>query len=196
MSDHLDFSLRLLTFCALHSLLAVPRVKERLGSLTGIPTHRYRLLYNLLSFVLFGWVMTAWRSTTVLFVAPGVWSLVMYGMQAVLLWAGARCLRQTGMHEFLGLAARDAHHKPVLVTDGCYAVVRHPLYLLGILFLLLNPVLTTRWLVLTLTAVPYLIVGALLEERRMLQFWGEDYRRYQLQVPFIVPRRPVRQTLQ
>ena len=75
-----------------------------------------------------------------------------------------------------------------MTTTGCYAVVRHPLYLLGILFLLLNPIITTRWIVLTLFSIPYFIFGALLEERRMVRLHGETYRQYQKEVPFLIPR--------
>jgi len=74
-----------------------------------------------------------------------------------------------------------------LVTGGCYRVVRHPLYLFSILFLLFNPVITTRWLILSALSSVYFIVGALIEERRLLAEHGEAYQIYQLTVPFMIP---------
>ena len=188
MPDSLDFAIRLTIFCIIHSLLAAPRIKNHIKRLLKRPLAGYRLVYNLFSMVLFGWVMLAWQSTSVLYVLPGVWSLVLHGLQFIILWTALVCLRQTDLAGFLGTRPVDEDQPPVLTTTGCYAVVRHPLYLLGILFLLLNPIITTRWIVLTLFSIPYFIFGALLEERRMIRQLGETYRHYQKQVPFIVPR--------
>lgn len=187
MPDSLDFVLRLSVFSLIHSLLAAPRVRNRIQAFVGHPLLRYRLAYNLLSFLMFGWVMLAWQSTSVLYVLPGIWSLVLHGLQFIILWVGLVCLRQTGMAFFLGTTLVDLNERPKLITNGCYAVVRHPLYLLGILFLLLNPVITTRWIVLTLFSIPYFIFGAVLEERRMIKLLGNSYRQYQRDVPFIFP---------
>lgn len=112
----------------------------------------------------------------------------MHGLQLIILWAGFICLRQTGITSFLGIGSGAREERSVLTTTGWYAVVRHPLYLLGMLFLLLNPVITTRWIVLTLYCSAYFIFGALLEERRMIKQLGTTYRSYQKDVPFLVPR--------
>jgi len=192
MPDYSHFMIRLAIFCCLHSLLAAPRIKTCI--LTHIPVLLpwYRLSYNLISLVLFGWVMLAWQSTKVLFVAPGLWSLLMHGLQIATLAAGFICLKQTGLGAFLGTDRSQKNNDLPFITTGCYRVVRHPLYLLGILFMLLNPVITTRWLTLTLLIIPYLLFGALLEERRMVNQWGDRYRRYQEQVPFLLPCLPRR----
>lgn len=190
MSDFLDFLIRLCLFCGLHSLLAAPRIKARILEKAGSSFQPfYRLTYNLFSLILFGWVMLAWQSTRVLFVAPGLWSLLLHGMQAVILIAAFICLKQTGMGAFLGTDRSQNDNDLPFITTGCYSVVRHPLYLLGIIFMLLNPVITTRWLTFTLVTVPYLLFGAYIEERRMLNRWGDRYRQYQNQVPFLLPSR-------
>lgn len=188
MPDSLDFILRLTLFCVIHSLLAAPRIKHRIQLLTGRSSPGYRLSYNFFSVIMFGWVMLAWQSTTVIFVAPGVWSLVLHGLQFIMAWAGFICLRQTGIVNFLGINKGTGDGRPVLITSGCYAIVRHPLYLLGSIFLLLNPVITTRWIVLTLCSIIYFIFGALLEEHRMIKQYGNTYRSYQKEVPFLLPR--------
>ncbi len=188
MPEYLDFILRLTTFCIIHSLLAAPRVKRWIMQLRGRYMPGYRLGYNLVAMALFGWVMLAWQSTTVLFVAPGIWSLVLYGLQLAILWLGYKCLRQAGMADFLGTNFPPADHQPAFTQRGCYGIVRHPLYLLGTLFLLLNPVITTRWIVLALVSILYFMFGALIEERRMVKALGKRYQRYQQEVPFIIPR--------
>lgn len=186
--DYLDFVLRLAIFCSLHSLLAAPRIKAWIMSLYGRYLPGYRLAYNLFSLMLFGWVMLAWQSTTVLFVAPGIWSLFLYGLQFIILWTGFVCLRQAGMADFLGTNFPARESRPSFTTSGCYGIVRHPLYLLGTVFLLLNPVITTRWIILTLASIPYMIFGALIEERRMSKQLGDRYRQYQRDVPFMIPK--------
>jgi methanethiol S-methyltransferase len=186
--EYFDFILRMTLFCILHSLLAVPRIKERIQRLNSHLRTGYRFTYNLFSMLMFFWVMLAWQSTSVLFFAPGIWSLILHALQFLVLWAGFICLRQTGLLHFLGVDLRQKSEPSALTTTGCYAVVRHPLYLLGILLLLLNPVVTTRWIALTLFSIPYMIFGALLEERRMLRHLGATYAAYQRNVPFLIPR--------
>jgi len=182
MPDSIDFILRFLLFALLHSLLALPQIKDMLGRLPW-----YRLTYNLLSLLLLGWMMMAWQSTGVLYLVPGIGNLLMQGLQLLSLLAMLLCLRQTGLASFLGLQ-HEKSNKEELCTDGCYALVRHPLYLLSILFFLMNPVMTTRWLTLTILGTIYMLIGAALEERRLLLKHGERYAHYQRSVPFLLPR--------
>ncbi len=187
MPEYLDFILRLGLFCLLHSLLAAPRFKRYLQQKTGTPLRGYRLAYNLIACLSFFWVMLAWQSTQVIFVAPGIWSLIMSGLQLVVLVLAVNCLRQTGIASFLGTDLKYSDDHDTLITSGCYSFVRHPLYLLGILFLVLMPVVTTRWIVLSGFSSAYFLLGALIEEQRMLRKYGRRYAIYQQQVPFLIP---------
>lgn len=138
---------------------------------------------------MFGWVMASYRNSPVLYYAPGIWSLVLYLIQLVIAAVLFNCVRQTGTADFLGFSqirgttSSDRH----LVTSGCYAIVRHPLYLLSTIFMILNPVMTAQWFLLTILSVIYFISGALIEERRLVAKFGDEYRRYQQSVPFMIP---------
>ena len=182
MPDSIDFTLRFLLFALLHSLLAMPQIKGMLGRLPW-----YRMTYNLLSLFLLGWMMMAWQSTRVLYLVPGIGNLLMQGLQLLSLLAMLLCLRQTGLVSFLGLRREESDGDEVC-TNGCYALVRHPLYALSLLFFLLNPVMTTRWLTLTFLSSAYILFGAKLDERRLLLRYGERYAHYQRTVPFLLPR--------
>lgn len=184
------FILRFLLFAAVHSLFAATRVKAIIGRLCHGEPQGYRLAYNLFSLVMFGWVMAAFGSSPVLYFAPGVWSLVMYLAQLICGVILVDCVRRTGAGDFLGIRQlrRGPAEHPPLVTDGYYAIVRHPLYLFSIAFLLLNPVMTVRWLILTVLSLLYFVIGALIEERRLLDEFGDQYRHYRRCVPFIIPR--------
>lgn len=182
MSDKVDFILRFVLFAAVHSIFSSDWAKKIFH---GAGRQGYRLSYNIASLLMFGWVMSAYRHSEVLYFVPGIWSLVMYLLQLVVLVMLVSCLRQTGVGEFLGFA------KPASVSftnTGWYSIVRHPLYFFTIIFMVLNPVMTAQWLMLTIMSTSYFIIGGLIEERRLVIEFGEAYRHYQLQVPFLIPR--------
>lgn len=188
--DALQFLFRFSLFALVHSILAIPLLK---GLITGRSLHLrrfYRLYYNAVSVVLFGWVMSAYSNTAVLYVVPGVWSLVLYFLQLVFLVILCVCVSETGVTDFLGISkgTPDGTKTHRLVTSGWYRVVRHPLYLFSILFLVSNPVITVRWLLLSAISTLYFVVGARIEEKRLRAEYGEEYQAYQRSVPFLLPR--------
>jgi len=191
LPEYALFILRFVIFAAAHSLFATGRVKRAFAGTDAGEPRSYRLTYNLASIVLFVWVMSAYRKSPLLYFVPGVWSLVMYLLQVVVAAILFGCLRQTGIADFLGFSRlRSSGAMPrKLVTSGCYGMVRHPLYLFAILFLCLNPVMTAQWLLLTVLSTIYFVIGALIEERRLAEQFGDEYRRYRSAVPFIFPAR-------
>lgn len=189
LPDYAVFIVRCILFGVAHSLFAAKRTKQAFSRVTGREPLCYRLFYNLVSLAMFGWVMAVYRTSPLLYAAPAIWRWVLYAAQLVAAAAIFRCVRQTGAGDFLGLSQlRSAIAQPrKLVTDGWYARVRHPLYLYSTLFLLLNPVMTAQWLLLTVFSVAYFIVGGMIEERRLLKEFGDEYRRYRQRVPFMIP---------
>lgn len=189
MTDHTLFILRFILFAAIHSLFATGRVKVFINRVFRGEPRSYRICYNLASLIMFGWVMAADRHSAVLYYVPGIWSLVMYLLQLLAAAMLLICIRQTGTAEFIGFSQMRSGSKQrkSLITTGCYSLMRHPLYLFAVMFLVLNPVMTTQWLLLTLLSIVYFTLGALLEERRLLAEFGEEYRSYQQLVPFLFP---------
>jgi protein-S-isoprenylcysteine O-methyltransferase Ste14 len=183
------FTARFIFFVLAHSLGATNRLKQIFSRISGREPRSYRLCYNLASFAMIIWVMAAYRNSAVLYFAPGIWSLALYAGQILVAVIIFQCIRQTGTGDFLGISqlnSSDAH--PIrLVTNGHYAHMRHPLYFYSSIFLILNPVMTAQWLLLTLYSLVYFILGGLIEERRLINIFGEEYRRYQQRVPFIIP---------
>ncbi len=80
--------------------------------------------------------------------------------------------------------------KAELVTDGIYARVRHPLYLATVLVFaalaLLYPF--SRVIVFALSMIFYTMIGAFLEERKLIVHYGDEYLAYKKQAGFILPR--------
>lgn len=190
MSDATQLLFRFFLFALVHSVFAMPSLKKRI---TGSSKHLfrfYRLYYNLISLVLCGWLLVTSRGSAVLYVVPGGWSLALYTAQLVFLLILFSCLRQTGIAVFLGISREPAGPADGarLITGGWYRVVRHPLYLFSLLFLLCNPVVSTFGLLFTLLTAAYFLFGARLEENRLIAEFGDSYRDYQRAVPFILPR--------
>jgi protein-S-isoprenylcysteine O-methyltransferase Ste14 len=184
-----DFIVRFAVFAAVHSLLAGRSLQQSLRLHLGIWFRGYRLSYNALSLVMFGWVMTAYREAPVLYQFPGLWRLPFYIAQAVVGIALCRCAARLGIGDFFGLAQlRGETAEPVLITDGCYRRVRHPQYTLAVLFLLLAPVMTLKWLLLAVLSAIYFVVGAHIEEKRLMAVFGAAYTNYRKQVPMFIPR--------
>lgn len=73
-----------------------------------------------------------------------------------------------------------------LEVRGVYALVRHPMLVGGLLFLLTSgPSLNN--IVYTALYTAYMVIGGYYEERRMIKVFGEDYRRYQRRVGAFFP---------
>lgn len=78
-----------------------------------------------------------------------------------------------------------------LVTDGLYALVRHPQY--SGLFLALFGEGFVHWpTVFSITVLPIIVFAYVLlsrrEEKRVLEEFGDEYRAYQQRVPMFFPR--------
>ncbi len=79
-----------------------------------------------------------------------------------------------------------------LVTDGPYAVTRHPLYT-GVLFAVAGSALVWNRLLLLVLAVVLVVplwCHTVIEERMFVDHFGDAYRRYQRRVPRLVPFAP------
>jgi protein-S-isoprenylcysteine O-methyltransferase Ste14 len=75
-----------------------------------------------------------------------------------------------------------------LVTTGVYGIVRHPLYVAGIIIFTFSPHITVNGLTITVLADLYFLFGMFIEERRFVRIFGEQYREYMKRVPRMVPR--------
>ncbi|HEX9679746.1 MAG TPA: isoprenylcysteine carboxylmethyltransferase family protein [Candidatus Saccharimonadales bacterium] len=79
-----------------------------------------------------------------------------------------------------------------LSTSGWYARVRHPMIfgylmaLVGVAVYLKSPTLLLWWI--PIAAVGLLEYALMVEERQLKQWFGEDYIKYQKQVPPLVPK--------
>ncbi|MCJ7700261.1 MAG: isoprenylcysteine carboxylmethyltransferase family protein [Anaerolineales bacterium] len=195
MNPSLTLILATLLYSAIHSLTASNPVKERVFKRFGPAARRwYRLGYNLwagVSFLPILWLLVS-LADQVVYVLPMPWALLAAGGQlagALLILVG---IRQTGGLSFLGIRQLASPERPevetALIQTGLYAWVRHPLYTAGLVVIWFMPIMTRNMLTLSLVLSLYLVVGARLEEKRLLQAYGEAYVEYQQKVPLLLPR--------
>ncbi|MCI5132393.1 MAG: hypothetical protein D3904_12970 [Candidatus Electrothrix sp. EH2] len=71
--------------------------------------------------------------------------------------------------------------------EGALAYVRHPWYSSGLVLLWTPGPITDADLRPRIILTLYFIIGTLLEERKLLRELGESYKRYQRQVPMLIP---------
>jgi protein-S-isoprenylcysteine O-methyltransferase Ste14 len=176
-----------------HSLLASLGAKRLVRKWLGAGIDRwYRLAYNFHGTITFLPVLglVAALPDRRLYSVPAPWAYLMAAGQLLAVIVLVVGLRQTGVWAFLGFRQfldSSPVEPPRMVKNGLYAWVRHPLYLAGIVFIWLTPVMTGNLLALNVGITIYLIVGALYEERKLVKEFGEEYRQYRERTPMLIP---------
>lgn len=186
-----------IAWCAMHSILIDASVVDFVkASIPGLVRY-YRLLYNGLSLATFlpladftrrqgGEVMFVWQGW-------GVPVRLLFLAGAMLLfWFGAK---RYSLRSFLGIQQfRDGGNHLLLSTAqdfraiGVFSLTRHPWYLGSFLMLwtIFGEYPRPIFMAVGILSL-YLVVGTLLEEKKIVREYGDTYRCYQKQVSMLFP---------
>ena len=178
-------------YCLLHSFLAAGRVKKTFSQILKANYKYYRPSYSIFAFVTLGLLLyyqfsihesQLFFSWNLRFI-PG---LILALPGAVIMGI---CVR-TYFYELSGLKALlEQTNKSTLQQQGLHRYVRHPLYLGTLLFtwglFIIFPYLNN--LVACLVITLYTLIGIELEEIKLREEFGEQYREYSKKVPRLIP---------
>jgi protein-S-isoprenylcysteine O-methyltransferase Ste14 len=184
-----------LVFFVQHSGMVRRPFRARLASV--LPARYDGVFYATSSGLTLMLVMVLWqRVDTPVFRLEGVarWIAVAFsGLAAALLVISGYAVRRT--IDIFGLRPIRAHlrGRPLpsapFSVDGPFRWVRHPLYSCILALLWARPEMMADGLLLSILWSGWIVAGTVLEERDLVADFGDVYRRYQQQVPMLVPWR-------
>ena len=94
-----------------------------------------------------------------------------------------------GLHQVTNNLTGRPMPAPRFCTPLLYKFVRHPMYLGFIIAFWAAPTMTAGHLLFAAVTTAYILVAILLEERDLIEVFGDDYRRYKGRVAMLVPWR-------
>lgn len=182
-------------WCTLHSALIFISVTEYVKSKIGDGFRFYRLFYNALSIATL--IPLVYYSRTILEVPVFRWEGPLVIVQFLLIAASLYLFVAGGRHyswaQFWGIsqirakwAGRSLIDKNTFVVSGVHRIIRHPWYLGGILIIWTHD-LSVSTILINMVISIYFIIGAILEERKLVIEFGERYREYQQTVSMLIP---------
>lgn len=184
----------ILLFALQHSVMARPAFKRMWTKIVPAPMERATYVYasNVVMIVLiFFWQgidITLWNvqqpiARTILWGLYVVGFLMVPVVSLMINHFDLFGLRQAWLH------LQDQEYRPLpFRTPLLYAIVRHPLYLAWGAAFWITPTMTAGHLLLAVGMTVYMGVAAVIEERDLVGVYGDQYRKYQKDVPMFVPR--------
>ena len=191
---YLFLALAWTAYCTLHSAMISETVTRFLKRRLGDSFRFYRLFFN--SVAVLTLIPVLWYSHSLRQEAivrwEGVWLVLQYLLMAcgvLLVIAGGRhySLRQfVGISQLQGASSGGLAAGGGIDSSGVLGLVRHPWYT-AVVLLLWARNLDMAALVGNGVLTVYIVVGTLLEERKLVHEFGDAYRSYQRRVSMFVP---------
>jgi methanethiol S-methyltransferase len=186
-------------FALQHSVMARQSFKKWWGQF--IPSSIERSTYVLLASLALILLFWQWRPMPAVLwsVADPLWAMAVQclsflGWLLVLLSTFMiNHFELFGLHQVLVNLARRTMPEPKFKAPAFYKLVRHPIYLGFILALWAAPVMTVGHLLFAAVTTAYIFIGILLEERDLVELFGNEYLSYRAGVPMLIPlrRKPI-----
>jgi len=197
-SSVLIISLASLAFGVVHTTLAAIRVKNWARRRWGVQRvdRWYRLFFSLVSVLTFlpPLLLAQVLPDRHLYTIPHPWVWLTRGIQLTAVIVFFVALFQTDVWRFIGLRQMLRGGEPIpadrherLVTSGPYRWVRHPLYTTTLVVFWLWPNMSVNQATLFAVSMAYFYLGSIPEEQKLIEEFGDAYRRYREAVPRLIP---------
>lgn len=186
-------------FASVHTILASLKikkfVKDKFGSLIAV----YRLFYNVFALFSFYFFLRASPHPNItVYDLPNPFDFIILVPQLLALIGIIWSFKFSGLSEFTGISqlirwfkgeyqAESLDEKMTFTTYGPYKFVRHPVYFFTIIFLVCRPVMDLFYLILLVLIIVYFFIGSIYEEKKLAEIFGDEYIKYQEEVPRIFP---------
>jgi methanethiol S-methyltransferase len=189
MKPEIILAILWLAYGFIHTLLATKSVKAFFKSISKY----YRLIYNILALALIiPIIIYQFSFSSEVLLEKSFFNQLLGGlMMASGLFLAYKAILSYDLKEFSGLQLSAKSMKPsTLKINELSSIVRHPLYLGTLVFLwgwfgfsgLLSSLITA------LTITVYVRIGIYFEEKKLVEEFGNQYRKYQEEVPMLIPR--------
>jgi len=186
-------SLGFVIYFVFHSWLASLQVKRFIAHRWPAFMPAYRLVYNLVAIILLVplfWLMHQYQGP-LLWQWTGIMAVIMKGLTMFAIAGFLWSLRSYDNQVFLGWTQWKNRYQGTedperLFISSLHRFVRHPWYFF-ILIILWTQNMHLAQLVTYGLITLYLVVGSRLEERKLIEQFGEAYRRYCVRVPGLIP---------
>jgi methanethiol S-methyltransferase len=185
--------LLLALFALQHSIMARRPFKKWWAKI--VPVEIERSTYVLFSSIVLILMFYFWRPVTdVIWSVQGtaladiLWALYFFGWFFVL--TGTFLINHFnlfGLQQVYRALKKQEQQYPKFVTPFYYKFVRHPLMLGFIIAFWAAPVITAGHLLFAIATTGYILIAIQLEERDLVSYHGEAYKRYQREVSQIIP---------
>jgi methanethiol S-methyltransferase len=189
--NHIVLVLLWALFGILHSVLAAGWWKQKMQRWLGTNFKYYHFAYSVFAAVtLVGILVFQYTMHSALLYESPVWVKVLLCLPVL---AGILIMGIVIRKYFFALSGISVFYKqqppPVLEQGGLHRFVRHPLYFGTLLFIwslfFIFPYLNNLLVCIVITL--YTVWGARLEEKKLVDQFGEKYVSYKQKVPMIIP---------
>ncbi len=182
-----------IAYFAMHSTLASLAVKRRVAAAWPQLMPYYRLAFNILASLLILPILwlTYHAPGPVLWRWQGIAAWLANGLALAALLGFWISLKSYDMQEFLGLRQLQLHVRKVEDQEHFHLSpfhrhVRHPWYFFGLVLVWTRDMNATTLLSGVFITL-YFVIGSRMEEKKLLVYHGDTYRRYMARVPGLLP---------
>jgi methanethiol S-methyltransferase len=195
--DYLALALLWIAYCAIHSALISIRVTNLFERVLGTRYCYYRLFFNAFSLVTLIMLLLYSRTPrfqgSLIWIWGGYWRIAQYILILAALALVSSGLRHYSISQFLGIHQIRSRQSTSGMTEsgdldatGVLGYIRHPWYL-AVFILLWTSNQNTGSIIINSILSAYLVIGTLLEERKLVLEFGDQYTDYQQQVSMFIP---------